>query len=61
MQLRRIGYVVMIVVAAACLAFAIYYRHVAAVALYDSNFEAFHEILSAARQTTRRTERAGAN
>lgn len=36
----------MVVVAAICLAFAFYYRHVSAISMYDSNFEAFHEILS---------------
>ena len=46
MRVHRIAYAVMVVVAAACLAFAFYYRHIFAVSMYDSNLEAFHEILS---------------
>ena len=46
MRLERIACILMIVVAAACVAFAMYYRHISVVSMYDSNFEAFHEILS---------------
>jgi hypothetical protein len=37
----------MVALAAACLAFAVYYRQVSAVTMYDSNFQVFHEVLSA--------------
>jgi preprotein translocase subunit SecG len=47
MRLQRLTWILSVVVAAACLALAVYYRHVSAVTMYDSNFEAFHQVLSA--------------